>query len=305
MWWLIVILAAGTMLVLSLFMAYVLGWANKTFHVEVDPRVEAAIEALPGANCGGCGFVGCSEYAEAVVAEKAPVDKCSVGGADCAARLAEILGVEVSQTYPYRPVVHCGANYHQRLRRTEYRGGDATCAAANLVAGVQGCTYGCLGFGDCTRACDFDAIHQIDGLATVDYDKCVGCGACAKACPRNIISMVPFKAQRMLVVACSNRDFGKDVKAVCKVGCLGCKACQRASELFQVADNISGIDYDKYDPDRMDPGVQVALEKCPMKRLMYVGKPTEKDLAAVADEDVPKILQAEFKTTVDKTDWQG
>jgi len=301
--WLIIILAVGTMLVLAIFMAYVLGWANKAFHVEVDPRVEAAMAALPGANCGGCGFVGCAEYAEAVVAQTAPVDKCPVGGSACAEELAEILGVEVAQSWPRRPVVHCGATYAQRLGRTEYRG-EQTCTTANLIAGVQACTYGCLGFGDCTRACDFDAIHQIDGLATVDYDRCVGCGACAAACPRNIVTMVPFKTERMLVVTCSNKDFGKDVKAVCKVGCIGCKACQRASELFTVEDNISRIDYDQYDPDRMEAG-SLAFDKCPMKRLMFVGKPSPGDLAAVADEEAPEIVQADFKTTVDKTDWQG
>ena len=299
----VIILAAGTMLLLALFMAYVLGWANKTFHVEVDPRVEKVTEALPGANCGGCGFVGCSEYAEAVVAGKAPVDKCPVGGVSCATALAKILGIELEESWPYRPVVHCGATYEQRLGRVEYRG-EPTCTGANLVGGVQGCTYGCLGFGDCVRACNFDAIHVIDGLATVDYNKCVGCGACEGACPRHIISMVPFKAEQMLVVACSNKDFGKDVKAVCKVGCLGCKACQRASELFKVTDNIPHIDYDKYDPENTHE-LQGVLEKCPMKRLMMIGKPSEKDLAAVAGEEAPEIVHADFKTTVDKTDWRG
>jgi len=301
--WLIIILAAGTMLVLAIFMAYVLGWANKTFHVEVDPRVEAALAVLPGANCGGCGFVGCAEYAEAVVAQTAPVDKCPVGGAACAKALAAILGVEVTESWPYRPAVHCGATLEQRLQRSDYRG-EQTCTTANLVAGVQGCTYGCLGLSDCVEACNFEAIHIADGLAVVDYGRCVGCGACAAACPRNLISMVPFKSERMLVVACSNKDFGKDVKAVCEVGCLGCKACQRASELFQVEDNISRIDYEQYDPGRMD-AVQVALEKCPMKRLVFVGTPSEKDLAAVAEAEVPDVVQADFKTTVDKTEWHG
>ena len=303
MLWLTVILAAGTMLVLAIFMGYVLGWANKTFHVEVDPKVEASIAALPGANCGGCGFVGCSEYAEAVVAQTAPVDQCPVGGAACAEKLAEILGVEMQQSWPSRPIVHCGATRDQRLKRTEYRG-EPTCVAANLVAGFQGCIYGCMGMGDCSRACDFDAIHGLDGLATVDYDKCVGCGACARICPRNIISMVPFKSSQMLAIKCSNRDFGKDVKAVCKVGCIGCKACQRASDLFAVEDNVPHVDYEQYDPENME-AVAVALEKCPMKRLLFVGLPTARDIEATADEEAPEIVQADFKTTVDKTDWHG
>lgn len=299
----VILLAAATMLVLAVFMAYVLGWANKTFQVEVDPKVEQVTEALPGANCGGCGYVGCSEYAEAVVAGKAPPDKCPVGGESCAAKIAQILGIELEQTWPYRPVVHCGANYEQRLKRHDYYG-DRRCATANLVGGVQGCTYGCLGFGDCEDVCPFDAIHVIDGLATVDYNKCTGCGACAKACPRNIIHMVPFKAEKMVVVACSNKDFGKDVRAVCKVGCLGCGACARLSDVFKVKDNISRIDYDKYDPEQMD-AINLVLEKCPMKRVVEVGKPSEADLAAVADEETPEIVRDEFKTTVDKTEWHG
>jgi RnfABCDGE-type electron transport complex B subunit len=299
----IILLAGLTMLALAIFMAIVLGWANRAFHVPVDERVKAVNEALPGANCGGCGYVGCNEYAEAVVAGQAAPDKCPVGGEDCANHIAEILGVDRQQSWPYRPVVHCNAGYEQRLKRSEYRG-EATCASANLIAGVQGCTYGCLGFGDCRDSCPFDAIHIIDALATVDYHKCTGCGACAKVCPRNIISMVPFKNEQMTVVKCSNKDFGKDVKAVCKVGCIGCKACSRASDLFTVEDNIPTIDYDKYDPEKMD-AMDLAISKCPMKGLVRVGKPSEKDKHAVEDQEVPSIVQADFKTTVDDTEWHG
>jgi len=243
---LIVILAAATMLVLAVFMAFVLGWANKTFHVEVDPRIEAVIEALPGANCGGCGLVGCSEYAEAVVAGKAAPDLCTVGGPACAAAVARILGVELEESFPNRPVVHCGARCADRL----------------------------LGLGDCEVACEYDAIHMIDGLAVVDYDKCVGCGACQRACPRNIISMVPFKADRLLVVACSNKDFGKAVKAVCNVGCIGCKACTKVSELLTMSGDLASIDYDKYDADA-DQTLVAAAEKCPVKCLVFVGAAAE------------------------------
>ena len=299
----IVILAGAIMLALALFMAYVLGWANRTFHVEVDPRVEQVNAALPGANCGGCGYVGCNEYAEAVVAGESPPDKCTVGGESCAAELASILGVELGESWPKRPVVHCGATFEQRLGRADYRG-ERTCTSANIISGVQACVYGCMGMGDCVEACEFDAIAVIDGLATVDYDKCVGCGACARVCPRNIISMVPFKSERMVVVKCSNKDFGKDVKKVCKVGCIGCKMCQRTNELFQVRDNVPHIDYDKYDPEAIGD-VVVALDKCPTKSLVFVGKPSARDLAAVADEEVPPIVKGEFRTTVDKTDWHG
>lgn len=291
------------MLLLAVVAGYLLGLANKVFHVEIDPRIEAINAALPGANCGGCGFVGCMSYAEAVAGGKAPPTKCTVGGEACAREIAAIMGVEVTQSWPYRPAVHCRATYADRLGRHPYLG-EKTCTAANLVSGVQGCSYGCLGFGDCMRACDFDAIHVVNGLATVDYEKCVGCGACAKACPRNIISMTPFKKERMLIIGCSNKDFGKDVRAVCKVGCIGCKACAKACGLFTVTDNLPRIDYDQYDPETMD-AAQLAITKCPAKGIIYVGKPTRQDLEKVADEKAPALVEADFKTTVDKTEWKG
>jgi electron transport complex protein RnfB len=246
--WVTIGLSAATMLTIGVVLTTILGWANKKFYVDVDHRVLDIINVLPGANCGGCGYVGCGEYAEAVALEHEAVDKCTVGGQHCAQAVAAIMGVEVGETLPYRPIVHCGAGYGDRLGRTAYRG-DMTCNAANLVTDVQGCTYGCLGFGDCTRACQFDALHIIDGLAAVDYENCVGCGACAKVCPRNIISITPFKAERMLAVTCTNKDRGKDVIAVCNVGCIGCGACARTSHLFTLVDNLSTFDYDAYTPE--------------------------------------------------------
>jgi len=300
---LIVAFAAGAMLALAVLMAIVLGWANKAFHVETNPLVEKALDILPGANCGGCGFLGCAEYAEAVVAGDAPPTKCPVGGEGCAKALAKLLGLSLEEHYPYRAVVHCGAKYSDRLKHNVYHG-EQTCRAANLVSGVQGCAYGCLGLGDCEQACPFDAIHVIDGLATVDYDKCTGCGACERACPRHIISMVPFKADRMPAIACSNLDFGKDVKAVCKVGCTGCGMCARISEIFTMEDKLARVNYDKYDPEKMDE-YEAAMAKCPMKRIVYFGQPSAEDLAAVADEEAPPVAEPAFETTVDHVSWWG
>ncbi len=296
-------LSAATLLAMAVVLTSILGWANKKFHVDVDSRVLTIIDTLPGANCGGCGYVGCGEYAEAIALEHAAVNLCTVGGQVCALSVADIMGVEISETLPYRPIVHCGAHYEDRLGRNEYRGAQS-CAAANLVTDVQGCTYGCLGFGDCTRACEFDAIHVIDGLATVDYDRCVGCGACARVCPRNIITITPFKASQMLAVTCSNKDKGKDVIAVCNVGCIGCGACARTSSLFKIENNLSTINYDAYEPtcslDILD-----ACQKCKRQRLVFVGKPSTDDLDKASDLKSPDVVEPDFKTTVDDTEWRG
>lgn len=297
----IILLAAGIMAVLAVGAAFVLGWANRVFHVPVDPKVEAVIAALPGANCGGCGYVGCQAYGEAV-AKGEVVSKCTVGGPSVAQALGTLMGVDVGETWPYRAVVHCGATWADRLGRREYHGVQ-TCSAANMISGLQGCTYGCLGLSDCVVACAYDAIHVVDGVAVVDYEQCTGCGACARVCPRQIITMVPFKAERMMVVSCSNKDTGKDVTAVCTVGCIGCSACSRVNDLFQIENGLAGIDYDRYDPETTD--FSTALAKCPRESLVYVGKPTAADLAAVADQVLPDRIEAAFKTSVDDTEWRG
>lgn len=295
------VLAALLLAAIAVVMAAILGWANRAFHVEVDPKVEAIENALPAANCGGCGYIGCTDYAEAVARGEADVTLCGPGGVGCANSIAEIMGIEIGETFPYHAVVHCAATIDQRLQQSEYIG-ESTCAAANLVAGFQGCVYGCLGLGDCVTACDYDAIHIREGLAAVDYDACTGCKACSHVCPRNIVSMVPFKADRMLVVACSNQDFANDVKTVCKVGCTGCSSCARKNDLFDMEENLPVIHYDDYDPDSDFIPI---LEKCKMESLIFVGKPEPEQVAAVASEEVSDRVTADFKTTVDDSDWWG
>jgi len=299
----VIILAAGTLTGMALVLTYILGWANRAFHVEVDPRIHVANDVLPGANCGGCGYVGCGEYAEAVVFENAQVNKCTVGGETCNAVLAELMGLDVDAAIPVKAVVHCGAKYDDRLGRSVYKG-EMECRAANLVADVQGCTYGCLGFGDCSRACDYGAIQVVDGLATVNYDNCIGCEACAKICPRNIITITPFKAKRMLAVDCSNLDKGKEVNRVCKVGCLGCRACTRISDLFVVENNLSTLNYDEYSADRMDEMIE-ASERCPRLRLVFAGPPLAEGETEINIMRPEEAIVPDFKTTVDDTEWRG
>lgn len=294
-------LAASTLFGMAVVISYVLGWASKAFYVEVDPRVVRINDVLPGANCAGCGFVGCNDYAEAV-ATGAEVTLCAPGGPSCASAIAGIMGVEVEQTWPYRAVVHCSARTEQRLGRTEYRG-EPTCTAANLVNDVQGCVYGCLGLGDCERVCDYDAIHVVEGLAEVVYEKCTGCGACVEVCPRHIISRIPFKMSEVLVVKCSNDDFGIEVKKVCQVGCIGCKACTRFSDFLEMEGNLPVVNYDADDFPSAD--FTTSHDKCPAESLVFVGTPTLRDLAASVDEELPERIEPDFETTVDRADWWG
>jgi len=104
-------IAAGTMLVMSVVLSFILGWANKKFKVEVDPKIESVLAVLPGANCGGCGYLGCSDYAVAIVTDNDPVNKCTVGGKACAMTVADIMGVEAGEMIRAYAVVHCGAHF--------------------------------------------------------------------------------------------------------------------------------------------------------------------------------------------------
>jgi RnfABCDGE-type electron transport complex B subunit len=262
-------IAGASMLVMAMIFSYILGWANKKFKVEVDPKIEEVIEALPGANCGGCGYIGCSDYAVAIVTDNDPVNKCSVGGQACAQAIADIMGVEVGDMVALRAIVHCNAPASSRLGMTQYAG-EKRCASAQQVAGVQGCTFGCLGYGDCVEVCNYDAIHIEDGLARVDYETCIGCGACTKACPRGIISIEGFKETTIPVVACSNKDKAKDAKAVCNNSCVGCRMCAKESDLFTISDNLSKCKYDDYSASKYEDAVK-AVEKCPTGCIHFMG----------------------------------
>ncbi|RMF85206.1 MAG: RnfABCDGE type electron transport complex subunit B [Planctomycetota bacterium] len=275
-----IMLAAVVLFGLTLAFAGLLGIAKEKLRVVEDPRIDQVQEALPAANCGGCGYPGCREFAKAVVEEKAPCTGCPVGGPATAEAIAKILGVEVVKTYPYRPVIHCGAPASERYGQVQYEG-VSSCAEAHVVGVTQACTYGCLGYGDCVAACEYDAMYMRDGLPVIKYDKCTGCGCCVRACPRNIIEQIPFKQTEMLVVACSNKEPAKEVKKVCGVGCVGCSACARVlADVFGVQDNLAYLDYDKYEGDE---DFEAAIKKCPADVLIYFGQPKphyEEQLAA-------------------------
>lgn len=258
------------MLGLGAAFALVLLIASIKLKVQVDPKIEQIKEALPGIDCGACGYAGCSSYAKAVAENPELIGRCAPGGAKTSDKIAAVLNLQVSGGgHPLRPVVHCRAHTEDKTYFADYQG-IPTCTSANAVANYQACKFGCLGFGDCVEVCKFDALHIVDGLAVVDYEKCTGCTACSKACSRNLIEMVPFSADRILAVACSSKEKGKATKDMCKVGCIGKKLCQKNSEMFEVGDNLASIDYDKYTDDE---NARIATNKCPTKVIIYAGKP--------------------------------
>ena len=203
-----ILIAAAVIAVAGIIVGIGLGLFGEKFKVEVDEKEVAIREELPGNNCGGCGFAGCDALAKAIVRCKGTCDK-------------------VKTLYNYE--------------------GIDDCAKASVVpaGGPKACSYGCTGFGSCVKACQFDAIHVVDGVAVVDKEKCVACGKCVATCPKGLIQIVPYSAEHL--VQCSSHDKGKDVKAACQAGCIGCTLCtkQCESDAIHMDNNLAFIDYEK------------------------------------------------------------
>ncbi len=270
------LLSGGLMLGLGSGVALLLGWADRAFRVRVDMRIRKVLELLPGANCGGCGYTGCGEYAEAVAKGESPADQCPVGGPRTADAVARCLGLASEAAFPRKAILHCNTRNETRQRQASYAGAPH-CLTAHLVAGVQDCVYGCLGFGDCAKACPFDALILENGVAHINYAHCTGCGACAEVCPRSLLEIIPFKGDSMPVVSCANPDKGPDVRGVCSHGCIGCRACPRKLDCFKMNDSLARIDYSLFNPATDEQGLAAAELCCPMNGIRRAGKPGRND----------------------------
>ena len=229
----------------GLLIGIVLGFAGKIFAVEVNEKEVAVREALPGNNCGGCGYPGCDGLAAAIANGEADVSACPVGGASTAKAIADIMGVE-ADVVKKTAYVACGGDCDKSSNKYNYFGNVSCEDAANIPGGgAKACAYGCLGLGSCVNVCEFDAIHVEKGVAVVDPDKCKACGLCVKTCPKNIISIIP--ADSKFMVQCKSDDKGKPVMDVCSAGCIGCTLCVQSCnfDAIQMVGNIPVIDQDK------------------------------------------------------------
>jgi Na+-translocating ferredoxin:NAD+ oxidoreductase subunit B len=279
----LIISAIAALGLIGLIFGLFLATAARVFAVDTDPRVEALKDVLPGVNCGACGYAGCVNFAEAVVHGEAPANGCIPGGEDTAKDVATLMGQEVSESIPLVATLFCIGSYAKAADRFIYHGVKDCAVASELNGGFKSCSYGCLGLGNCVRACPFEAIRMgLHGLPVVDKDKCSGCGLCAKTCPRDLIKILPLSEQGHLVL-CSSHDRGKSVSKACEVGCIACKACVKVcpQEAIDMEDNLAVIDLEKCD----DCGK--CVEKCPPGTIhRFSAIPSEEEALASASEAV-------------------
>lgn len=272
----LILVAVISLGAIGLIAAVILYVASKKFAVYEDPRIAQVAEVLPQANCGGCGYPGCSGFAAACVKAGSLEGKlCPVGGQPTMEKVAAILGLEATATEPKVAVVRCNGTCANRPRITQYDGVRSCVVANTTYGGETGCTFGCLGCGDCVSACQFDAIRMNPetGLPEVDEAKCTACGACSKACPRNIIEIRPKgKNNRRVYVQCVNKDKGAVARKACAAACIGCGKCVKVCpfEAITLESNLAYID-----PAKCKSCRKCEME-CPQQAIVAVNFPPRK-----------------------------
>lgn len=248
----------GIVAVIAVIFAVLIVLVSKLCFVKEDEKVTAVSEHLAGANCGGCGFAGCADFAKALAEGKAQINDCGATSNDSKEEIAKILGVPFSASAKTFAVVKCAGGKNS-LDKYEYVGNYSCISKSSFLGGSKVCPEGCLGGGTCAESCMENGIKVIDGVAVIDKALCKSCGACVINCPKSIIDLIPAKS--MVYVACSTTCRGKDVMGACKVGCIGCGLCAKncPNEAITMENNLPVIDYDKCS------GCKVCVSKCPRK----------------------------------------
>lgn len=236
-----ILIVAGIGLLCGLILAF----ASIVMAVPKDEKAETIRELLPGANCGACGFSGCDGYAKALATGESKPGLCPVGGAAVAKSISAYLGCDSGEMEVKVATVHCLGSYDNTSNKAEYEGIETCAGAAAVAGGPASCQYGCIGLGDCARACQYNAVSVCNGVARIEPTRCKGCSMCIKACPKHLISFIPAKKQA--VVRCTNCDKGAQTNKVCKIGCIGCMKCEKTCthDAIHVKNFVAEVDPQK------------------------------------------------------------
>ena len=255
-----IFIAVFSLTTIGVICAVVLSVSSKLMYVKIDERVAQLTEALPGANCGACGYPGCPGYAVALINGEAKPNLCSPGGPEALAKISSILGVEAGSIDRRIAVVHCLGNCSAQQKKHDYRGIQSCEAAKQLFGGDGACAFGCMGYGDCRIVCPTDAVCIEDGLARINPSLCTGCGLCVKSCPKNLISIE--SAEIAVSVLCKNIEKGAVTRKKCSSGCIGCSKCVKECPdgAIVIESNLAEINYEKC--SGCGRCVEVCVTKC-------------------------------------------
>ncbi len=260
----------------------ILALAYRFLRVEEDPRLEVIVDLLPGNNCGACGQPGCGAFAETLIDGTALPGGCTVSSPEGIDAIAGFLGVDAGEQVKRVARLHCAGGLAQAHQIAEYSGYDSCRAAAVTTGGGKGCSWGCLGSGDCVRVCTFDALHMnTNGLPRVTIDKCTGCGDCVDECPKDLFEVLPVN--QPLLVQCSVPLGGEEARNLCRVACDGCERCARDAqpELIAMNNNLPVIEYETY----TGPECPEATFRCPTGAIQWVVADQFEDTELVIGSD--------------------